>query len=116
MGENEIARMKKDIEENCIQHESTILSLKKKHQEAVLELHEQVDQLEKMKAKMEKDKVPLKMQLEESRIAFDRVQHERAMIDKNLANWEAQCKTLESKINELGQQLNSNDLQNKRAS
>ena len=32
--------MKKDIEENNIQHEATILGLKKKQQEAVCELSE----------------------------------------------------------------------------
>ena len=112
--ENEIAKMKKDFEENCIQNEATILSLKKKHQEAVFELSEQVDQLAKMKARFEKDKVPLKMQLEDSKIAVDHVTHERTLIQKNLSNWEAQLKALESKMAELGQQLSSNELQNKR--
>ena len=112
--ENEIAKMKKDIEENCIQHEATVLSLKKKHQEAVSELLEQIDQLAKMKAKFEKDKVPLKMQLDDSKVALDHIQHERALIDKNLSNWEGQLKTIEGKIAELGQQLSSSELQNKR--
>ena len=107
-------RMKKDFEENCIQNEATILSLKKKHQEAVSELSEQVDQLAKMKARFEKDKVPLKMQLEDSKIAMDHVSHERSLMEKNLSNWESQLKTLESKIAELAQQLSSGELQNKR--
>ena len=112
--ENEIVKMKKDFEENCIQNEATILSLKKKHQEAVSELSEQVDQLAKIKARFEKDKVPLKMQLEDSKIAMDHVLHERSLIEKNLSSWETQLKTLESKIAELGQQLGSSELQNKR--
>ena len=112
--ENEIAKMKKDMEENCIQQESTILSLKKKHQDAVSELAEQVDQLAKMKAKFEKDKVPLKMQLEDSKIAIDHVVHEKSLMDKNLSGWDAQLKTLEVKINELGQQLAGSELLNKR--
>ena len=90
--ENEIVKMKKDLEENNIQHEATILGLKKKHQEAVCELSEQVEQLGKLRARYEKDKVPLKIQVEESRIALDHVVHERALGEKNLSNLEAQLK------------------------
>ena len=112
--ENEIVKMKKDLEENNIQHEATILGLKKKHQEAVCELSEQVEQLGKLRARYEKDKVPLKIQVEESRVALDHVVHERALAEKNLSNLENQLKALESKISELGQNLGSQDLQNKR--
>ena len=112
--ENEIIKMKKDLEENNIQHEATILGLKKKQQEAVSELSEQMGQLNKLRAKYEKDKVPLKMQVEESKIALDHVLHEKALNEKNLVNLENQLKSQESKISELGQTLGSQDLQNKR--
>ena len=49
--EMEVHRMRKDLEEAAIQQESTILSLKKKHQDAIGEMSEQMDQLSKLKAK-----------------------------------------------------------------
>merc|ERR1711973_333594 len=54
--ESEVSKLRKDLEECNIQHEATLVSLKKKHQDAVAEMSEQVDQLSKMKAKIEKDK------------------------------------------------------------
>ena len=50
----EIGKLRRDLEEANIQHESTVQSLKKKHSDGVSEMVEQVDQLNKMKAKVEK--------------------------------------------------------------
>jgi len=49
--DSEVAKLRKDLEECHIQHEATLISLKKKHQDAVAEMAEQIDQLNKMKAK-----------------------------------------------------------------
>ena len=49
--ESEVVKLRKDLEECNIQHESTLISLKKKHQDAIAEMLEQSDQLQKMKAK-----------------------------------------------------------------
>merc|ERR1712135_134440 len=52
----EIGKLRKDLEESNIQQESTMMNLKRKHQDAIAEMSEQIDQLSKMKAKIEKDK------------------------------------------------------------
>merc|ERR1712088_1030251 len=54
--DNEIGKLRKDLEEANIQQESTMMNLKRKHQDAIAEMSEQIDQLSKMKAKIEKDK------------------------------------------------------------
>merc|ERR1712210_21984 len=54
--ENEVGKLRKDLEEAKIQQESTLMNLKRKHQDAVAEMSEQIDQLAKMKSKIEKDK------------------------------------------------------------
>ena len=41
--EAEIHKLRRDLEEAAIQHESTVASLKKKHQDATGEMAEQVD-------------------------------------------------------------------------
>ncbi len=49
--EVEAQRMRKDLEEAAIQQEATILNLRKKHQDAIAEMSEQIEQLNKLKAK-----------------------------------------------------------------
>jgi hypothetical protein len=46
-----VAKLRKDLEQCNIQHESTLISLKKKQSDSILEMTEQMDQLNKMKAK-----------------------------------------------------------------
>merc|ERR1719516_575793 len=52
--EAEVAKLRKDLEECRIQNEATVLTLKKKQGDAVGEMNDQMDQLSKMKAKIEK--------------------------------------------------------------
>merc|ERR1719510_1020947 len=54
--EAEVTKLRRDLEEAHIQQEATLVSLKKKHQDAIAEMSEQIEQLSKMKAKVEKDK------------------------------------------------------------
>merc|ERR1712173_496072 len=63
--ENEIGKLRKDLEEANIQHETTLIGLKKKHQDAVSEMSEQIDTLSKMKAKIEKDKGQLMHEIQD---------------------------------------------------
>merc|ERR1711874_147145 len=50
--EAEVQKLRKDLEEAHIQQEATMTNLKRKHQDAVAEMSEQIDQLSKMKAKI----------------------------------------------------------------
>merc|ERR1712012_429655 len=51
--EAEVQKLRRDLEEANIQHESTLMGLKKKHQDAVSEMSEQIEQLSNMKSKIE---------------------------------------------------------------
>merc|ERR1719464_2110617 len=55
--EYEVGKLRKDLEEANIANESVLMSLKKKHQDAIQEMTEQVDCLSKAKSKIDKDKV-----------------------------------------------------------
>merc|ERR1712002_50848 len=48
--EAEVQKLRKDLEEANIQHEAVLMNLKKKHQDAIQEMTEQIDQLTKMKS------------------------------------------------------------------
>ena len=49
--EAEVQKLRRDLEESAIQQEATMLSLRKKHQDAISEMSEQIEQLNKLKAK-----------------------------------------------------------------
>merc|ERR1711981_858031 len=55
---------------------------KKKHQDATSEMAEQVDQLNKMRSKVEKEKHAKNLQIEEVRAAMDVVANEKATLEK----------------------------------
>lgn len=49
--EAELTKLRRDLEEANIQHESALALLRKKHNDAVAEMGEQIDQLNKIKAR-----------------------------------------------------------------
>merc|ERR1711953_527200 len=57
--DSEIGKLRKDLEEAHIQQETILMNLKKKHQDAIQEMTEQIDQLTKMKSKIDKDKTKI---------------------------------------------------------
>merc|ERR1719348_2721870 len=50
----EVGKLRKDLEECHIQHEATLVSLKKKQADSVHEMSEQMDQLNKMRLRLPK--------------------------------------------------------------
>merc|ERR1712218_755631 len=65
--EAEVGKLRKDLEEAHIHHESVLMNLKKKHQDAIQEMSEQIDQLTKMKSKIEKDKSKINAEIQDGR-------------------------------------------------
>ena len=49
--EQELQKLRRDMEESSIQHEQAMAQLRKKGQDATNELQEQIDQLQKVKAR-----------------------------------------------------------------
>merc|ERR1712227_565350 len=81
--EAEVGKLRKDLEEANIQRETTLISLKKKHQDAVAEMSEQIDQLSKMKAKIEKEKTGLMHEIQDVRAATDEIGRSKASAEKS---------------------------------
>merc|ERR1711988_1445750 len=84
--ESEVQKLRKDLEEARIQQESTMMNLKKKHQDAVSEMSEQIDQLSKMKAKIEKDKTQIMHEIQDVRSATDEIARSKASAEKSNKN------------------------------
>merc|ERR1719418_422995 len=103
--EAEVGKLRKDLEEANIQHESVLLNLKKKHQDAIQEMSEQIDQLSKMKSKIEKDKGKIMAEATDCRAATDEVARAKASAEKSNKNLVAQLTDVGKKVEEANMTL-----------
>merc|ERR1711874_835201 len=98
--EAEVTKIRRDLEETQIQQEATIVGLKKKHQDANAEMQEQIEQLNKMKSKIEKDKTLIMHEAADVRAATDEVNRSKAAAEKSLRNLQGNLNELAKKIEE----------------
>ncbi len=63
--EAELQKLRRDLEEATLQHESTAATLRKKHADSVADLGEQIDNLQRVKQKLEKEKSELRLELDD---------------------------------------------------
>ena len=67
---------------NVIQHDATLVSLKKKQADSISEMSEQMDQLNKMKAKVSKDCGQIANEIGDVRAATDEVARSKVRLGK----------------------------------
>ena len=80
-----INEMRKEKEEQDIAWESSILRLKKKHTEAVTEMSQQIEALRNLKIKIEKDFVPMRNEIQESKKALEKANNDTSQAVKALS-------------------------------
>merc|ERR1719270_1573009 len=81
--EAELAKLKGDLDESNIAHEGTLAALRQKHNNNMTETGEQIDGLNKMKTKAEKDKAGMERDLQEARAGLDEGMRDRANHERN---------------------------------
>uniref|UniRef100_W5L0R5 Myosin heavy chain 6 n=1 Tax=Astyanax mexicanus TaxID=7994 RepID=W5L0R5_ASTMX len=91
--EAEFQKVRRDLEEATLQHEATAATLRKKHADSVADLGEQIDNLQRVKQKLEKEKSELRLEL-------DDVVSNMEQIVKSKTNLEKMCRTLEDQMSE----------------
>ncbi|KAL2085407.1 hypothetical protein ACEWY4_018727 [Coilia grayii] len=91
--EAEFHKLRRDLEESTLQHEATSATLRKKHADSVADLGEQIDNLQRVKQKLEKEKT-------EFRLELDDVVSTMEQTAKAKANLEKMCRTLEDQMSE----------------
>uniref|UniRef100_A0A8D2N803 Myosin-7B n=1 Tax=Zonotrichia albicollis TaxID=44394 RepID=A0A8D2N803_ZONAL len=91
--EAEFQKMRRDLEEATLQHEATASALRKKHADSTAELGEQIDNLQRVKQKLEKEKSEMKMEIDDLASNIESV-------SKAKANLEKMCRTLEDQLSE----------------
>ncbi|XP_078147516.1 myosin-7-like [Centroberyx gerrardi] len=91
--EAEFQKMRRDLEESTLQHEATAATLRKKNADSVADLGEQIDNLQRVKQKLEKEKSELRLELDD---VVSNMEH----IAKSKTNLEKMCRTLEDQMTE----------------
>ncbi|XP_053293585.1 myosin heavy chain, fast skeletal muscle isoform X1 [Pleuronectes platessa] len=92
--EAEFLKLRRDLEESTLQHEATAAALRKKQADSTAELGEQIDNLQRVKQKLEKEKSEFKMEI-------DDLSSNMESIAKSKGNLEKMCRSLEDQLSEL---------------
>merc|ERR1712179_445336 len=98
--EAEASKLRRDIETDNIQHDAAVAAFRKKHNDAVAEMSEQIDHLTKMKQKIDKEKEIMKRKGEELKSHFDRLTIDKAHSEKQGKNLQAQILEVQAKYDE----------------
>merc|ERR1712002_238214 len=112
--ESEVSKLRKDLEECHIQHDATLVSLKKKQADSIAEMSEQMDQLNKMKAKVAKDCAQIMAEIGDVRAATDEVARSKASAEKNYSALVANLNNQSKKIDELNLNLGDYEVAKRR--
>ncbi|XP_042212119.1 myosin heavy chain, muscle-like isoform X1 [Homarus americanus] len=112
--EAELAKLRREIEENNMKTESALSILRKKHSDGVSELTEQIAHVNKLKARAEKDKESLKAASEESKAVIDRLAHEKADVEKINKQLSHQNNEINFKLQEALRTISDYDLSKKK--
>ncbi|XP_034567844.1 myosin-1B-like [Notolabrus celidotus] len=92
--EAEFQKLRRDLEESSLQHEATTAALRKKHADSTAELGEQLDNIQRVRQKLEKEKSELKMEMD------DLVSNMESTAKAKI-NLEKMCRSLEDQLNEV---------------
>ncbi|KAM9425900.1 myosin heavy chain, skeletal muscle, adult-like [Pholidichthys leucotaenia] len=91
--EAEFQKVRRDLEESNLHHETITAALRKKHADSVAELGEQIDSLQRVKQKLEKEKSEYKMEID------DQSSNIECMVKAKI-NYEKLCHSLEDQLSE----------------
>ncbi|XP_074519794.1 myosin-4-like [Halichoeres trimaculatus] len=91
--EVEFQKLRRDLEESTLHHEAVAAALRKKHADSVAELGEQIDNLQRIKQKLEKEKSEFKMEIDDLSANVE-------VMVKTKIHFEKLCHSLEDQLSE----------------
>ncbi|KYO22511.1 myosin-15 isoform X2 [Alligator mississippiensis] len=96
--EAEFLKLRRDLEEATLHYEATAATLRKKHADSMAEMGEHLDNLQRVKQKLEKEKSELKLEV-------DDLSSNMEQMVKGKTNAEKLCRTYEDHLNETKAKL-----------
>ncbi|XP_054851272.1 myosin-6 isoform X2 [Eublepharis macularius] len=109
--EAEFQKMRRDLEEATLHHEATAAALRKKHADSVAELGEQIDNLQRVKQKLEKEKSELKLELDDVGSSTEQLLKAKMNLEKMCRTMEDQSADYRAKFEETQRTLNDTNTQ-----
>merc|ERR1719289_305354 len=103
--DTEVSKLRKEIDESNTEHELLAQSLRRKHQDAVAEMSDQVDHLTKLKAKLEKEKHAMRVDLEDLMAQLDISNKGKVSAENMNKQLEASISKMTVKINDYTRQI-----------
>merc|ERR1719277_2067539 len=107
--EEELAKLKMELDENNITHESTLAMLRQKHNASISAIGEQIDSLNKLKAKAEKERNAIALELEETQQNLANDQNEKMALEKQGKMIQQQIYDAQGRLEELQRALHEAD-------
>merc|ERR1712055_763323 len=107
--EEELAKLKMELDESNITHESTLAMLRQKHNGSIAEMGEQIDTLNKAKAKTEKERNGVALELEETQQQLGNDQNEKMALEKQGKMIQQQIYDNQGRLEELQRALHEAD-------
>ncbi|MFH4975662.1 hypothetical protein AB6A40_002371 [Gnathostoma spinigerum] len=103
--EAELAKLRRELEEANMNHENQLVAIRKKHNDAVAELGDQIEQMQKLKMKLEKDKIQMQREAEDLAAQIEAETSARLNNEKLAKQLEIQISDLQLKTDEQNRQL-----------
>nr|XP_055045043.1 myosin-7 isoform X1 [Misgurnus anguillicaudatus] len=103
--ETDFLKLRRDLEEASLHHEATMAMLRRKHSDTVAEMGEQVDNLQRIKQKLEKEKAEARMESDDLASNLEHLSRAKSTSEKMCRMYEDQLIESKSKVEELQRQL-----------
>ena len=107
--EEELAKLKMELDECNITHESTLAILRQKHNTTISELGDQIDGLNKAKAKVEKERNAVALELEETQQQMNNDMNEKLNLEKQGKMVQQSIYDAQGRLEELQRALHEAD-------
>uniref|UniRef100_A0A3Q3XB47 Myosin-7 n=1 Tax=Mola mola TaxID=94237 RepID=A0A3Q3XB47_MOLML len=104
--EAEFLKLRRDLEEATLQHEATAATLRKKQADSVADLGEQIDNLQRVKQKLEKEKSELRLELDDVVSSMEQIVKTKTTLEKTCRSLEDQMNEYRNKCDEYQRTLN----------
>uniref|UniRef100_A0ABK0LT14 Myosin heavy chain 7B n=1 Tax=Rattus norvegicus TaxID=10116 RepID=A0ABK0LT14_RAT len=97
--------LEEELEETVLRHEATVAALRRKQADSAAELSEQVDSLQRIRQKLEKEKSELRMEVDDLGASVETLARGKASAEKLCRTYEDQLSEAKIKVEELQRQL-----------
>ena len=103
--EGELAKLKRNLEEHSVSHETSLSNLRKKHADVSADLSEQIDNLQRVQQKLQKERSEMKMEIDDLIGSVEALTKSKAISEKQSRTLEDQNTELAAKFEEREREI-----------